>query len=100
MALKKAKQLDNGIIVNYHRISFIKSFINEVILIEVLSYLDETNRKKEKENENQIENDINFINNTLKINMIYQTDYIENFTISDAYSYLKTLEDFKDAEDC
>ena len=100
MALKKAKQLDNGIIVNYHRISFVKSFINEVILIEVLSYLDETNRKKEKENENQIENDINFINNTLKINMIYQTDYIENFTISDAYSYLKTLEDFKDAEDC
>lgn len=100
MALKKAKQLDNGIIVNYHRISFIKSFINEVILIEVLSYLDETNRKKEKENENQIENDTNFINNTLKINMIYQTDYIENFTISDAYSYLKTLEDFKDAEDC
>lgn len=97
MALNKQIELDNGIILNYHRIVSINKITNSCNIIEVASYTSEKQREKEKE----------YYNNTdenKSINVFIETDYIqkeysENETIEECYEYLKTLEKFKEAED-
>ena len=88
MALKKDIIQDNGITTSYHRILFIQSTINSHTSIAVLSYVDEQSREREK---SEIQ--------PYKAAVTYETDYIENMTISDAYKYLKTLPEFAGAED-
>ena len=91
MALQKAIILENGIIVKYHRIVNTNILVNNSITIEVGSYIDATQRNKEKQN---IDNTNIFINTTF-IDMPYK----ESITIEEAYDYLKTLDMFKDATD-
>lgn len=95
MALSKQIELENGVLVNYHRIVSINKITNVSNIIEVASYTNQAKRKEEKE---AIENstEMNVFIYTEYIN----TDYSESATISEAYEYLKTLEKFKDAEDC
>ena len=98
MALKKEIILDNGIIVNYHRIVSINEMINNSIIIQIASYINENERKKEIDYYNSLDEDkrINvFIEST-----IINKEYSENENIKDIYNYLKTIEKFKDAEDC
>ena len=98
MALKKKIILDNGIIVNYHRIVSINEMINNSIIIQIASYINENERKKEIDYYNSLDEDkrINvFIEST-----IINKEYSENENIKDIYNYLKTIEKFKDAEDC
>ncbi len=97
MALKKQIELENGIITDYHRIVSLNSIVNSQNIIEVASYIDENKRNDEKEyyeldNENKAMNV--FINTEY-----YNTDYDEEMNIKTAYNYLKTLDEFKDAED-
>lgn len=94
MALKKQIELDNGVIVNYHRIVSINKITNVSNIIEVASYTTEEKREEEKE----------AIANGTEMNVFIYTQYIndtynESSTIEDTYEYLKTLEQFKDAED-
>ena len=89
MALKKDIVQDNGITTSYHRILFIQSTINSHTSIAVLSYVDEQSREREGSAEVQ----------PYKTAVTYETDYVENMTISDAYKYLKTLPEFSDAVD-
>lgn len=91
MALQKAITLDNGIIVKYHRIVNTNILVNNSITIEVGSYIDATQRNKEKQN---IDNTNIFINTTF-IDMPYK----ESVTIEEAYEYLKTLDLFKNSVD-
>ncbi len=92
MALQKAITLDNGIIVKYHRIVNTNILVNNSITIEVGSYIDATQRNKEKQNTND---EVNIFINTTFIDMPYK----ESITIEEAYDYLKTLDMFKDATD-
>ena len=91
MALQKAITLENGIIVKYHRIVNTNILVNNSITIEVGSYIDATQRNKEKQN---IDNTNIFINTTF-IDMPYK----ESVTIEEAYEYLKTLDLFKNSVD-
>lgn len=95
MALKKSIELDNGVVVNYHRIVSINKVTNVANIIEVASYTNELKREEEKE---AIENnkEMNVFINTQYIN----AEYDEAITIENTYEHLKTLEQFKDAEDC
>ena len=95
MALKKQIELDNGVIVNYHRIVSINKITNITNIIEVASYTNSTKREEEKE---AIKNgkEMNVFINTQYINAVYD----ETSNIDSTYKYLKTLEQFKDAENC
>lgn len=112
MALQKEIELDNGVILNYHRITSLNKITNISNNIEVSSYTSANQRQKEKEyQEAQIKN-INGEELTEKeqellnegINVFIETDYIsipydEDMTIEDVYEYLKTTDKYEDATD-
>lgn len=102
MGLRKEIELDNGIVLNYHRIVSIQKITNQSNLIEIASYISESQRLKEKayqelqrkkanneemtqEEKEEVEKGINVMIETNYINM----DYDENMTIEDAYGYLQ-----------
>lgn len=94
MALNKEIELENGIVVSYHRIVKIDKITNNQTIIEVASYINETQRNKEVES----------IKNKEPMNVFINTEYLnkyydENENIKEIYSYLKTLDKYKDAED-
>lgn len=100
MALKKQIELNNGIIVNYHRIVTINKVTNNITIIEVASYTSEEKRQEEAEalrqgQETGVAVPMNIFIDTTFINK----EYNETDTIKDLYDYLKTTEKFKDALD-
>ena len=112
MALKKELLLKNGITVNYHRIVALNEIINQSIDIQLLSYLDESKRIAEKEfediqnkiskNEEATDEEMQKISEgfeTYTYHSNYQIEYQDNYSVKDAYEYLKTVDEFKDAED-
>ena len=99
MALKKQIELENGIILNYHRIVSISKITNNMTTVEVASYISETQRQKEQEALIQSQEIGEAIAISVFINTVYvNKEYIENETIKDLYEFLKTTEMFKDAE--
>lgn len=113
MALIKNIELDNGIILNYHRIASLDKITNISNTIEINSYINKNQRLKEKEyqqlqlkniqhNEAMTEEDNQAL--TDGINVLVEAEYIElpydaNMTIVDAYNYLKTTEKYNQAQD-
>ena len=112
MALQIKIELDNGININYHRVTSLNKITNISNTIEVSSYTNEKQREKEKvyqelqkksangeeltpEEEQQLEQGIDIYINTNYINVPYD----QTMTIEGAYEYLKTLDKFKDAID-
>lgn len=97
MALQKEIELENGIVVNYHRIVSINKVTNNAIIIEVGSYISETKRQEEIDYYNSTEENksMNVFIETTYVNK----EYNETETIKDLYEYLKATEKFKDAED-
>lgn len=92
MALTKKIKLENGVIVNYHRIVSINKITNKSIVIEVASYTSQEKRQEEIEKEGQSMN--------IFIDTIYlDKEYNETDSIRDLYNYLKTTEKFSEAED-
>lgn len=92
MALTKKIELENGVIVNYHRIVSINKITNKSIVIEVASYTSQEKRQEEIEKEGQSMN--------IFIDTIYlDKEYNETDSIRDLYNYLKTTEKFSEAED-
>ena len=94
MALLKSIELNNGVVVNYHRIVSICSITNHSIRLEIASY---TSQEKRLQEQYEIEN-----GNSVTVYM--ETKYIsvpydEASTIKDWYAYLKTIEPFVGAED-
>lgn len=96
MALKKDKVLKNGIVLTYHRVVSVNSITNMNSTIEVGSYLNKDEREKEREwYASSPKERLNvYISTTY-----YPTAYDKNLNVDSAYEYLKTLEDFADAED-
>lgn len=97
MALQKQIELDNGVVVNYHRIVSINKITNNQIIIEVASYTSKEKREEEMNyySDTDLEKSMNVFIDTDYINIPYD----ENMTIENAYEYLKTIEKFKNAED-
>lgn len=96
MALKKDITLNNGIVLNYHRVVSVNNITNQTSIIEVASYINEEQREKEIQwYETKSQNDMNVFIDT----KYYSKEYDKNLNVDNAYDYLKTLEEFKDAED-
>lgn len=108
MALQKEIELENGIILNYHRITSLNKITNISNNIEVNSYISESQREKEKRyqqlqkklasGEELTQEEQEELNKG--INVLVEADYInipynEEMTIQDAYEYLKTTEKYK-----
>lgn len=94
MGLIKTIELDNGIITNYHRIVSLNKITNVANIIEVASYTSKAKRDNEIEAmQNQESMDV-FIDTTY-----ISKEYDADETITDAYDYLKTLDEFKNAQD-
>ena len=99
MALKKEIELENGVILNYHRISSINKVTNNITVIEVASYINEIQRQKEQEAlEKGQETEEAIPMNVLIESTFINKEYVEDETIKDLYEFLKTTEMFKDAE--
>lgn len=114
MALKKIIELENGVVLNYHRIVSLNKITNISNVIEIASYTNEKQRAKEEayqKIQQKHANDLFSLTEEEKqildvgINVFIDTDiinvkYDENMTIESAYEYLKTTEKYKDAVDC
>ena len=95
MALNKKIILDNGITMNYHRVVSVNNVVNHTSIIDVASYVNEEQREKEKEwHKNFGKEDLN----VYIVNKVYSIEYDENLNVVNAYEYLKTLDEFIDAE--
>lgn len=94
MALVKSIELDNGVVVTYHRIVSINKITNKSIIIEIASYINESKRQEEIEKQESGES-MNIYIDTTYLNK----DYDETETIEDLYDYLKTTDKFKNAQD-
>lgn len=112
MALEKEIELENGVILNYHRITSLNKVTNISNDIEINSYINETQREKERiyqelqkknaEGKELTEEEQKILDKG--INVMVEAEYIqipydEEMTIEDAYDYLKTTEKYKDAKD-
>lgn len=96
MALKKDIILENSITVKYHRINRIDIRTNQIILISVISYLNDIEREREKEFDYDTGNSLILF----KKEWTEEVEYKDKYSIKEAYEYLKTLEKFSEAEDC
>ncbi len=94
MALQKEIELDNGVIINYHRIVSINKITNHSIVLEVAGYTSKAKREEEIEKlatgeEFNIYIDTNYMS----------VPYDEETTIKNWYDYLKTTEKYSGATD-
>ena len=108
MALIKEIEMENGVVLNYHRITSLNKITNQSNTIEVNSYISENQRNKEKEyqdlqkKENKTQEEE--IELEKGINVLIEADFIsipynEEMTIEDAYDYLKTTDKYKKSKD-
>lgn len=93
MALIKEIILNNGVTTNYHRIVSVNSITNQASIIEIASYTSKTKREEEKEK----------LKNNQPMNIFINTNYIhidynQYLNVDTAYNYLKTTDEFKNAE--
>ena len=94
MAIIKQIELDSGIVVNYHRIVDAIIVVNNNITLEVASYINKSKREQEKKQIMNKETRTVFTNTQFFI-----MDYVPDFSVTDAYNHLKSLEQFKGCED-
>lgn len=94
MALLKQIELDNGIILNYHRIVTITKITNHSIVLEVAGYTSKAKREQEVQQFKNGEDISVYIETTL-----ISVNYDESSTIKDWYAYLRTTEKYSGAED-
>lgn len=100
MALQKQIELENGIIVNYHRIVSLSKITNQLNIIEVASYTSKEKRQEEAESIKKGQETGEAVPTNIFIDTTYiNKEYSEDETIKDAYEYLKTTDKYKDAED-
>ena len=94
MALIKPITLDNGITVTYHRVTSVHNITNAVSIIEISSYTSKEKRLEEKSalKENA---PMDVYLSTRRIPVPYQ----QSMDAKDAYEYIKTLDEYKNAED-
>lgn len=101
MALQKEIELENGVVVRYHRIVSITKITNQSNNIEVASYTSESKRQEEQYAIEEGQRTGEAVPMDVFINTTYiDKEYDEKETIEDAYDYLKTLDEFKGAKDC
>ena len=94
MALIKEITLDNGVIVNYHRVVSVNNITNHASIIELASY---TIAEKRQEEKTALQNNESM--NVFISTKYYDTPYNATMNVNSAYEYLKGLEKFENSED-
>lgn len=90
MALKKKITQDDGVITEYHRILYVFNVVNSHSSISVASLVSDLIRDREKSGD---------ISEPYQKVVTYETTDKWDMTVEAAYEYLKTLPEFKGAED-
>lgn len=88
MAIIKNETLPNGIEIEYWRITSLTIIVNKKTTIELSGYLSQEKRDSEQEAED-----------TYKITRFIELDYDPNMSVTKAYSILKTLPEYEEAND-
>lgn len=101
MAIKKQVVAPNGIVTEYHRVAMVKIDTNQQNTILVHSYLSEAGRQIEKDYAAGMYNDLEegFMNWPYVDAQYFNCEYDGEMTISKAYEYLKSLDQFTDSKD-
>lgn len=95
MALRKAIEVGDGVVTNYHRIVSVNTITNVQNTVEVASYTSQAKREEERE----------AVANGTAMNVYIATryevaEYDQEMTVAGAYEWLKAnIQDFTDAED-
>lgn len=90
MALSKDITLENGIVVNYHRIVALHSQVNHGTSLEIFHYTSEEWRDLERQGTSK---------NTNVSSEIIIVPYDPTMSVVTAYDYLKTLDKYANADD-
>lgn len=94
MALYKEIELENGVMVNYHRIVTITKVTNFSVILEIASYINQSKREQEIQ-QIQSGDEITVYQDTSFLSV----DYDETANITDWYNYLKTTDKYSGATD-
>ena len=94
MALIKKIELNNGIILNYHRISLIQKLTNHSTVLHISGYTSREKRLEEIQKLAAGEPMDIYVHGEMM-----EVVYDETSTIKDWYKYLKTTEIYSGAED-
>jgi hypothetical protein len=94
MALLKEIELDNGVVLNYHRIVTITKITNHSTVLEIAGYTSKAKREQEIQQFQNGEEITVYIGTTFM-----SVDYDEESTIKDWYDYLKTTDRYLNSED-
>lgn len=94
MAIIKEISLENGVVINYHRVVSVINITNRSSIVEIAGYTSKAKREEEKQ---KIENgeEMNIFIYTKYLNVPYDA----NLNVNSAYEYIKTLEDYSDSTD-
>ena len=111
MALLKIINTENGLPLSYHRVVSVNNITNISTIIEVASYFNEQQREIEhnyqlvqmkSQNEEELTSEEQeLLNNGINIYIdtnYYSLPYDENMNVEHAYDYLKTLDEYKNAQ--
>ena len=104
MALQKEIELENGVVINYHRITSLTKVTNLNNIIEVSSYISKSQRDKEQQYQLVQKKSANNEELTIEeqellekgINVFIETEYIdisynESMNIENAYEYNRKI---------
>lgn len=94
MGLSKRVTHEDGVTTNYHRIRSLNHDVNLITQIEVVSYTARNKRLEEASLEAQ-----GLATTAYRHIQWVDVPYGEVWTIEQAYAWLKTTEEFKDATD-
>lgn len=94
MAIIKEIELNNGVVVNYHRVVSVNNITNQSSIIEVAGYTNKSKREEEKQKISRGEG-MNIFIHTKYLNVPYDA----NLNVSSAYEYIKTLNDYSNSTD-
>lgn len=100
MAIEKKVTLPNGVVVNYHRVVSITNIINNMISVEVASYISESERNKEIQALDTGRKSGQYPEIYVYVYTEYkEVPYSEKFDVNDAYNLIKSYEEYKGAKD-
>lgn len=94
MAIIKPIELENGVIVKYHRVVSVNNITNHASIIEVASYTSKEKREEEKQ----------ALENNVEMDVFIDSDYISlpydpMINVVSAYQYLKNNNKYSGATD-
>ena len=94
MAIIKEISLENGVVINYHRVVNVNNITNISSIIEVAGYTSKAKREEEKQKIQSGEEMNVFIDTTF-----VSVPYNSTLNVKSAYDYIKSLDKYQGCTD-